>query len=154
MKQLVIILVLGILVYACSSGGKQGSESSSATMEAQQPSDYDPNRGMGKFDNVDLDNKLDVQMSSDGKIIADLKCASCHKYTEDRLVGPGWAGVTERHRPEWIMNFITNPDPMIDKDPKLLAQLEICLVRMPNQNLSDEDARKILEFMRENDEVN
>lgn len=51
------------------------------------------------------------------------------------------------------MNFITNPDAMIDKDPELQAQLEICLVRMPNQNLSEEDARNILEFMRKNDGV-
>lgn len=42
---------------------------------------------------------------------------------------------------------------MIDKDPELQAQLEICLVRMPNQNLSEEDARNILEFMRKNDGV-
>jgi hypothetical protein len=66
-------------------------------------------------------------------------------------VGPGWAGVTKKQSPEWIMNFITNPDAMIDKDPELQAQLEICLVRMPNQNLTDEDARHILEFMRKND---
>lgn len=154
MKQLAIILVLGILIYACSSGGKQRSENGSTNTETQQqPTDYDPIRGEGKFDHVDVGEKLDVQLAKDGKVVADLKCASCHKYTDERLVGPGWAGVTERHRPEWIMNFITNPDPMIDKDPKLLAQLEICLVRMPNQNLSDEDARKILEFMRENDGV-
>jgi hypothetical protein len=40
---------------------------------------------------------------------------------------------------------------MIDKDPKIQAQLEICLVRMPNQNISDEDARNVYEFMRKND---
>jgi hypothetical protein len=40
---------------------------------------------------------------------------------------------------------------MIDKDPELQSQLEICLVRMPNQNLSEDDARHILEFMRKND---
>ena len=153
MKQLAIILVLGILVYACSSGGKQDSESNSAKTEAQQPSDYDPNRGLGKFDNVDLGDKLDVQMANDGKLIADVKCASCHKYTEDRLVGPGWAGVTERHRPEWIMNFTTNPDEMLQKDPKAQAMLEICLVKMPNQNLSDDEARHVFEFMRKNDGV-
>ena len=42
---------------------------------------------------------------------------------------------------------------MIDKDPELQAQLEICLVRMPNQSLTDTDARNILEFMRQNDGV-
>jgi hypothetical protein len=40
-------------------------------------------------------------------------------------------------------------------DEKLVgqAQLEICLVRMPNQNLSDADARSLYEFMRKNDGV-
>ena len=40
---------------------------------------------------------------------------------------------------------------MIDKDPEVQAQLEICLVRMPNQNLAEEEARSIVEFMRQND---
>ncbi|WP_449436870.1 c-type cytochrome [Pedobacter steynii] len=82
-----------------------------------------------------------------------MKCISCHKLTEEKLVGPGWAGVTKRHKPEWIMNFMTNTDVMIDKDPKVQAMLEICMVRMPNQNLSDDDARDILEFLRKNDGV-
>ena len=47
------------------------------------------------------------------------------EYTEEKLVGPGWKGVSERRTPQWIMNFITNPDPMIDKDPELQAQFRI-----------------------------
>jgi hypothetical protein len=73
--------------------------------------------------------------------------------TEERLVGPGWSGVTKRRTPEWIMNFISDPDEMIEKDPVVQAQLELCLVRMPNQNLSDSEARDIYEFMRKNDGV-
>ena len=73
--------------------------------------------------------------------------------TDEKLVGPGWKGVTTRHKPEWIMNFTTNTDVMIDKDPKAQAMLEICMVRMPNQNLSDDDARNVLEYMRQNDGV-
>lgn len=71
--------------------------------------------------------------------------------TDERLVGPGWKGVTERRTGSWLMNFITNPDPMIDKDPELQAQLEICLVRMPNQNVVETEAKAIVEFMRSND---
>ncbi len=52
----------------------------------------------------------------------------------------------------WV-NGITNPDPMIDKDPAVQAQLELCLVRMPNQNLIDNEAREVFEFMRKNDGV-
>lgn len=129
------------------------STNSETSTEAEAPS-YDPNRGEGKFTNVDLAETLDVAMATRGENVAGVKCASCHKMTDEKLVGPGWKGVTERRSPQWIMNFITNPDPMIDKDPELQAQLEICLVRMPNQSLSDDEARDILEYMRKNDGVN
>lgn len=149
--------MIGILLYACTSNSNNDQQTKrSFPEEKTKTSDantYDPKRGEGKFDAVEVGDQLDVAMAKEGKTIADVKCASCHKYTEERLVGPGWAGVSEKHKPEWIMNFITNPDPMIDKDPELQAQLELCLVRMPNQNLSETEARSILEFMRQNDGV-
>ncbi|MEJ7589511.1 MAG: cytochrome c [Ferruginibacter sp.] len=114
---------------------------------------YDPHRGEGKFTKVEIAASLDAAKAATGKKVYEVKCGSCHKLTDERLVGPGWAGVSSRHAPEWIMNFITNTDAMINKDPKVQAQLEICLVRMPNQNLSDDDARNLLEFMRQNDGV-
>lgn len=114
---------------------------------------YDPNRGEGKFKNVEVSSSLNAKMATGGEKVYSVKCGGCHKLTDEKLVGPGWAGVTGRHKPEWIMNFITNTDEMLTKDPKAQAQLEICLVRMPNQNLADEDARGLLEFMRKNDGV-
>ncbi|HMR18840.1 MAG TPA: cytochrome c [Sphingobacterium sp.] len=158
MKKLMVFFAVGIFIYACSNNSNQQDRSDSSNTTASSAgragvSDYDPKRGEGKYEHVDIGDRLDAKMAAEGKTISDLKCASCHKYTDERLVGPGWAGVSEKHRPEWIMNFITNPDPMIDKDPELQAQLELCLVRMPNQNLSDDDARKILEFMRQNDGI-
>jgi mono/diheme cytochrome c family protein len=92
-------------------------------------------------------------MADAGLKIYEVKCSSCHKTSDEKLVGPGWAGVTKRRQPSWILNFITNPDPMLDKDPAALAMLELCLVRMPNQNLSDEEARDLLEYMRKIDGV-
>ncbi|WP_223857424.1 c-type cytochrome [Sphingobacterium micropteri] len=149
--------MIGIFLYACNSNSNNNQQTNRSFPEEKtktsDASTYDPNRGEGKFDAVEVGDQLDVAMAKEGKTIADVKCASCHKYTEERLVGPGWAGVSEKHKPEWIMNFITNPDPMIDKDPELQAQLELCLVRMPNQNLSETEARSILEFMRQNDGV-
>ncbi len=139
---------------------KKGDSNSGAPTEAPQsmvdePPTYDPNRGEGKFtsENVKLDEALDATLATRGENVAGVKCSSCHKFTDEKLVGPGWKGVTERRKPEWIMNFISNPDPMIDKDPEVQAQLELCLVRMPNQGLSDDDARNILEYMRKIDGV-
>ena len=49
------------------------------------------------------------------------------------------------------MNMIINVEMMLETDPEAQKQLELCLVRMPNQNVTKDDARKIIEFMRSND---
>ena len=100
---------------------------------------------------VQLSNPLNVQWVTGGQNIYDVKCASCHKLTDEKLVGPGWKGVTKKRQPHWIMNMIRNVDMMLEKDPEAQRLLEECLVRMPNQNLSKNDARQVLEFMRNND---
>ncbi len=143
-------------VIACGGEGSKAetteTNAASSSTTSSSPADYDPKRGEGKFNesNVTL-GAIDNAMATKGESISATKCTSCHKLTEERLVGPGWKGVTTRNTPYWILNFISNPDPMIEKDPKIQAQLELCLVRMPNQGLSDNDAREILEFMRKND---
>ena len=147
------------ILSACggSDQNKQNENASDATVAetatANGNPSYDPNRGEGKFTTVEVGEKLDVALAADGKKAFDIKCSSCHKLTEEKLVGPGWKDVTKRRQAPWIMNFITNTDEMLNKDPAAQAQLEICLVRMPNQSLSDADARALLEFMRENDGV-
>lgn len=152
-KSLSLSVFSAAFLLSCGGGGDKTVESSNQSETADSsPSDYDPQRGIGKWDETNVDvSSFDAAMAAEGKKISDTKCTSCHKMTDERLVGPGWKGVTERHKPFWIMNFITEPDPMIDVDPKLQEQLELCLVRMPNQNLTDNEARAILEFMREND---
>jgi hypothetical protein len=160
MKKLLLVLTCASILYACggSSQTNNPSQSSNPTTQSQPEStnpDYDPNRGEGTYtaDNVSIGVNLNKEMAKAGEEVQGVKCSSCHRLTDEKLVGPGWKGVTERRKPEWIMNFITNPDPMIDKDPAVQAQLELCLVRMPNQSLSDTEARNILEFMRKNDGV-
>lgn len=102
---------------------------------------------------VQLSTPLNQQWVANGKNIYDMKCQSCHKLTDEKVVGPGWKGVTQRREPHWIMNMITNVDMMLEKDPEAQKLLEQCLVRMPNQNISTEESRHILEFMRQNDGV-
>ncbi|HEX6332590.1 MAG TPA: cytochrome c [Flavisolibacter sp.] len=136
---------------ACNDSGKTeaGSETSTTTDGAST----DP-KGIGKYRNVELTHPLDEKMVAEGQNVYNVKCASCHKLTDEKLVGPGWKGVTDRRTPEWIMNFSTNVDEMIEKDTAAQRMLEQCLVRMPNQNLSDAEARATLEFMRKNDGKN
>jgi len=108
-------------------------------------------KGIGRFKKIELTSSLDEKMISAGETVYNIKCASCHKLNGEKLTGPGWQGVTIRRTPEWIMNFITNTDEMLDKDTAAQNMLGDCGVRMPNPSLSDDDARATLEFMRRND---
>ncbi|WP_119080979.1 c-type cytochrome [Chitinophaga alhagiae] len=158
LKQLLPVLTTALILTAC--GGSQKPPASQPappaadnSMVEDKPAAADP-KGIGKFRDVPLTHPLNEGMVQQGKAVADLKCTSCHRLTGEKLVGPGWKGVTDRRTPEWIMNFITNVDEMLDKDAEAQAMLETCMVRMPNQNLSDEDARAVLEFLRKNDGKN
>ncbi|MGX5819233.1 c-type cytochrome [Chitinophaga lutea] len=162
MKQLryLLICTLGLAIGAAGCGGgqdKSAEEKSPAAAETPAPESAataaDP-KGIGKFRDVQLTHPLDAAMAKKGQEIAEVKCTSCHRLTAEKLVGPGWKGVTDRRTPEWIMNFITNVDEMLNKDPEAQAMLEVCMVRMPNQNLSDDDARAVLEYMRKIDGKN
>ena len=82
-----------------------------------------------------------------GKEIFKANCTACHKF-EKRVVGPPLAGVTQRRSPEWIMNMILNPENMVANDPDAKALLEEYLSPMANQNLTEEEARAILELFR------
>ncbi|MDH7463276.1 cytochrome c [Chitinophagaceae bacterium 26-R-25] len=147
---------VALLAAACGGNNQSASKDNTAASDEKKASEnpsYDPKRGEGKFTHVDVAATLDPKMADEGEKVYQLKCSSCHKTTDEKLVGPGWKAVTSRHTAEWIMNFVTNTDEMLNKDPKAQAQLEICLVRMPNQNLSDDDARHVYEFMRKNDGV-
>ena len=92
--------------------------------------------------------EVDKALVEKGKGTYDVKCQACHSLGENRVVGPGWKGVLTRRKPEWVMNMIMNTEAMLSTDAEAQKLLEQCLVRMPNQNLSKEDSRNVVEFMR------
>jgi len=58
-------------------------------------------------------------------------------------------GIYERRSPEWVMNMLLNPAEMLKQDPIAKALLEeYNNVMMLNQNLSQEEARSISEYLR------
>lgn len=94
---------------------------------------------------------IDAALYTKGEQIYVSKCVACHKFGS-RLVGPPLKEVTKRRRPEWIMNQILNPLEMTQKDKvskELFAQY---LVQMTFQDVSQDDARALLEYMRAVDE--
>jgi cytochrome c551/c552 len=158
---LLFALAAGLTLGSCGGSNEDANQGKNEEIlkepgeeTAGAPVETDNSKGIGKFQNVELTHPLDEGMVKKGQTISEVKCLSCHKLSDEKLVGPGWKGVTDRRKPEWIMNFVTNVEEMLEKDPNAQAMLEVCMVRMPNQNLSDDEARSVLEFMRKNDGKN
>ena len=125
--------------------------SAEAITPATAESRVDPENGIGRYTHVELTEKLDTKLAALGKQLYEAKCAACHQLNDQPLVGPGWKGTTKRNSTGWLLNYITNTTEMLEKDPRAKAQLAKFMVPMPEQNLSDDDAHALLEFMRKND---
>lgn len=144
-------LALAAVLFSCAPDKPTQTEEKPDLNESAVEAITDPTKGIGAIKNVTLENPLDQERIKRGLAIYEMKCQACHKLTDQRIVGPGWKDVTKKRKPEWIMNMITNIDVMLEQDEEAQKLLELCLMRMPNQNMSVGDARDILEFMRQND---
>ena len=147
---LAAILTSSALLFAACGGGVQKDEPAVDINKLAEEKPEVHGKEV-KASDVTLSNPLNTEWVSTGKGTYELKCQSCHRLTEEKLVGPGWKNVTQRRKPEWILNMITNVDMMLESDAEAQKLLEQCMVRMPNQNLSKDQARQVLEFMRSND---
>lgn len=151
-KSIVAYAVLILTAIGCSPDKPKFNEAGAGSKPKSAVEEViDPSKGIGPVKHVTLSSPLDQERVKRGKDIYEMKCEACHRLDDQRIVGPGWKDITKKRKPEWIMNMITNVDVMLDQDPEAQKLLELCLTRMPNQNVSIGDARDILEFMRQND---
>ena len=155
MKSLVFkFLALMLVVFAASCGGEKAEPTAAGSagskpksMIADEPSPME-NKGIGPITTVDLGASVDAALAEQGKGIYDKMCTACHKPTE-KFIGPAPVGILDRRSPEWVMNMILNPVEMTQKDPiakKLL--MEFNGSPMADQNLTEEEARAVLEYFR------
>ena len=135
-------------VIACGGEGAKTETTDPQNLTNNQPETHGPQIKEG---DITITTPLQQDLVIAGKATYELKCQSCHKLGGEKLVGPGWKDVTKRRTPVWIMNMITNTDLMLETDAEAQKMLEQCLVRMPNQNISKDESRQLLEFMRSND---
>ena len=149
--RLKVFVIALVVIIASSCGGKEKKEDKVATPkeENNEVVDVDPmnDKGIGPITSITL-AEIDETMAAEGNEIFKLKCSACHKFSK-KFVGPALKGVTERRTPEWIMNMILNPEEMIQKNP-IAKQLliEANGAPMANQNLTEKEARLILEYFR------
>ncbi len=151
MKKVIGMMVLPLILTACQQKPvEQPAQEQKLPEQAQPVQTEASDKGVGPVQEVKL-GPIDKALVAKGKEIFDSKCASCHKF-EEKYVGPPLKGVTKRRKPEWIMNMILNPAEMVEKDPIAKGHLAEYPMVMPFQNVTQEEARAILEYLRSVDE--
>lgn len=106
------------------------------------------NKGIGPIKSLTLNSEIDSAMATKGGELFKKMCTACHRVGK-KYIGPDPSHITKRRSPEWIMNMILNPEEMISNDPlakKLLVEFNNA--PMANQNLTEDEARAILEYFR------
>ena len=154
MKQLTInylILTIGIFgLLSCVGGSESDSSAPPPKSKVANSENEDPmqNKGIGPVKSLTLPDEIDQVMATEGAEIYKTFCSACHK-PDVKFIGPAPKGIFDRRSPEWVMNMILNPEEMVKEDPiakKLLVEYN--MAPMANQNLNEDQARKILEYFR------
>jgi|TARA_B110000261_G_scaffold41960_1_gene49205 cytochrome c len=154
------VITLFCLLFLISCGSKEEKKKgfeynrtqkidkkSNNTSESKVLVDLD-NKGIGPIKKVDFETTINNDLAEKGKATFNQKCTACHMANR-KLIGPAMNGIYERRSPEWVMNMLLNPAEMLKKDPVAIALLkEYNNIMMLNQNLSNEEARSITEYLR------
>ncbi len=162
MKSLLKILTLALTFLILSCGGEEKKQESSKVKLKKQTTEKKvevkktkpsetidlTNKGIGPIKSITLAAEIDQTMATHGADVYKKMCTACHK-ADKKFIGPAPKGILSRRTPEWIMNMILNPDEMVKSDP-LAKQLlmEFNGSPMANQNLTEDEARAVLEYFR------
>lgn len=149
MKKLIGLLVISLTLFlGCGGGSETGNNKSpSAEKESSGLTEFEQKNGIGPVtEKIEL-GEIDKALAKKGEGMFETKCSACHKLDE-RYVGPAQRDLLDTRSPEYVMNMILNPEEMVKKHPEAKKMLQEFMTPMPNQNLSREEARSILEYFR------
>lgn len=154
----VVALCLIPMVVGCGGGGESGeggeagtSSQASASAGSDAASDLTPwqvENGIGPITEPLQLGEIDPALVAQGEEIFTLKCSACHKLDE-RYVAPPLREVTSRRTPEFVVNMMLNPLEMTQKHPVTKELLGEYFTPMTPQGLTEEDARSLLDYLRQ-----
>jgi mono/diheme cytochrome c family protein len=141
------VLMLGIML---GCGGDKGAPVPAPPADAGAGglTAFQTEHGIGPITApVEVGATPDHEMAEEGKEVFQQKCGACHKMGE-KYVGPALGEVTKRRTPAYIMNMILNPQEMVERHPVAKQLLAEHMTFMPNQGLTKDEAREVVEYLR------
>jgi len=144
---LIIAAVSILMMISCGNGDHTPQEGNQQSTE-NGLTEFELEHGVGPVaERIEL-GSINPEKAEEGRSIYAMKCEACHNM-EGRMVGPALGDVLDRRSPEFVMNFILNPSGMTREHPEGQALLREYMTPMPFQNVSEPEARTIVEYLRE-----
>jgi mono/diheme cytochrome c family protein len=141
---LFVALLLLPPLAGCGSKSADSKSSTSSPAAAASVSKYDSGPRAGE-------EPIQEELAKAGEqLFKDKGCSACHSFGK-RLSGPDLAGVSMRRTAQWMENQILHPDVMVKEDPISRQLMAVHALQMPNQGLTPEEARSVIEFLKHRD---
>ena len=147
-KSALLKTILSAVVFAVLLGCGPEEKPAAKSANPGGLTDWQMTNGVGPLtSDVQTGPGVEDELAAKGSELFETKCSACHKLDE-RYVGPPLRDVTERRAPAYIMNMILDPEGMVKKHPEARKLLSQYMTFMTNQNVSEEQARALLEYLR------
>jgi cytochrome c551/c552 len=140
---LLLIALMSALTFAgCSKpAGDQKSSAGATGATAASGSKYDAGPRAAE-------SPVDHEQAERGaQLFKDKGCSACHTFGQ-KLSGPDLQGVASRRTAEWMENQILHPEVMTKEDPISRQLMAVHALQMPNQGLTPDEARAVIEFFK------
>ncbi len=98
--------------------------------------------------NIPASGTPDDPVAIRGKLNFESKCLACHSLGAGTRVGPDLLGVDRRRSETWLRSWLMSPEKMMATDDTAKALLARYMIPMPNQNLSPEEVREIMQYFK------
>jgi cytochrome c2 len=138
----VIAIALALALAGCGSKDNAGSSAGAKTPASGSKYDAGPRAG---------ESPVDEQRAEAGEKLFQAKgCSACHAFGK-KMSGPDLAGVTMRRTATWMENQILHPEVMVKEDPIARELMAKMALQMPNQGLTADEARSVIEYLKHKD---
>jgi mono/diheme cytochrome c family protein len=145
----IIVATLSLFLFIACGNDNETQQNRNQGETHNGLTEFELEHGIGPVtERVEINDQIDPAMVDQGRSVYQMKCEACHNM-EGRMVGPQLGDVLDKRSPEFVMNFILNPSGMTREHPVGQELLQEYMTPMPFQNVTQDEARAIVEFLRD-----
>ncbi len=145
--------VLLLLVLAAAGCGKKAEQAESTTpppaAAPPAPAAFVPPPGLDQGPKAG-ESPVDEALAAQGaQLFTSKTCATCHAFGK-KIQCPDLKPVAMQRTERWMEAQIMHPDVMTKLDPTSVALMKQYTIQMPNMNLTQEQAKALIEYIKKN----